>query len=99
MFIEMSMELAREKGVKQGDLVRVASKRGELTAVAMPTKRMRPLVVQGKTIHQVGIPWCFGWLTPNSGDAANLLTPNVGDPNSMTPEVKTFLVNISRLNA
>ncbi|MBN2475181.1 MAG: formate dehydrogenase-N subunit alpha [Pirellulales bacterium] len=101
LFVELSRELAAEKGIKAGDQVRVSSKRGAVTAIALPTARLRPLTVQGKTVHQVGLPWCFGWLEPaggKGGDSANLLTPNIGDANTMIPESKAFMVDIARLD-
>ncbi len=96
MFVEMSEQLAAEKGIKAGEVVEVASARGSVLAVAIPTKRYQPLTVMGKTVHTVGLPWCFGWKTVNAGDSANLLTPNIGDANTMIPETKTFLVNIKK---
>jgi len=102
VFLEMSEELAKEKGLVPGDQVRVSSARGTLTAVALPTKRLKPITVRGKTVHQVGLPWCFGWRVPNDGsggDSANLLTPCVGDPNTGIPESKAFLVNFDKLDA
>ncbi|MDO9630711.1 MAG: hypothetical protein Q7I92_02285, partial [Humidesulfovibrio sp.] len=60
-------------------------------------KRFKPMQVQGKTVHQVGLPWQFGWNAPkNGGDAANLLSPSVGDPNTGIPETKAFMVNVSK---
>jgi formate dehydrogenase major subunit len=102
LFVELSRELARRKGIATGDRVRVWSKRGTLTAVALPTSRLRPLKVQGVEVHQVGLPWCFGWLMPaggRAGDSANLLTPNVGDANTMIPETKAFMVNLEKVEA
>jgi len=104
LFVELSLQLAAEKGIKAGDWVDVSSKRGMVTAVAMPTPRLKPFTVAGKTIHQVGLPWCFGWKMPGDGsdtgsgggDSANLLTPNVGDANTMIPETKAFLVNVQK---
>ncbi|HPC18007.1 MAG TPA: formate dehydrogenase-N subunit alpha [Candidatus Hydrogenedentes bacterium] len=96
MFVEMSETLAEEKGIRAGDVVEVKSARGTVLAVAIPTKRFKPMTIMGKTVHTVGMPWCFGWKTPNSGDSANLLTPNIGDANTMIPETKTFLVNIEK---
>ncbi len=96
MFVELSPELAQEKGIKGGDMVKVSSGRGEVEAVAIVTKRFRPFKVQGKTVHQVGLPWCYGWSTPNAGDSANLLTPTIGDANTMIPETKAFQVNIEK---
>ncbi len=102
IFVEMSEELARDLGIRAGEQVRVSSIRGALTAVALPTKRLRPLQVHGRTVHQVGLPWCFGWRVPNDGsggDSANLLTPCAGDPNTTIPESKAFLVNIEKIDA
>jgi len=65
-------------------------------AVAMVTVRMRPLPVEGRIIHEIGMPFCFGWTTPKCGDAVNRLTPAVGDPNTTIPEYKVSLVNIRK---
>ena len=97
-FVEIGEELAKEKGIKQGDKVRVKSTRGEVVAACVVTKRMRALDVNGKKVHHVGIPihWGFKGVTQN-GYLANALTPYVGDANSQTPEFKAFLVNIEKV--
>jgi formate dehydrogenase-N alpha subunit len=96
-FIEISTELAKEKGIRNGEMVRVRSNRGELTAAAVVTKRVADLTCNGKKIYTVGIPihWGFVGVT-KSGYLANSLTPYVGDANSQTPEFKAFLVNIEK---
>lgn len=96
-FVEIGEELAREKGIRQGDRVKVRSNRGEVMAACVVTKRMRALEVNGKKVHHVGIPihWGFKGVTQN-GYLANALTPFVGDANSQTPEYKAFLVNIEK---
>ena len=96
-FVEIGEELAKEKGIKQGDRVKVRSNRGEVVAACVVTKRMRALNVNGKKVHHVGIPihWGFKGVTQN-GYLANALTPFVGDANSQTPEYKAFLVNIEK---
>jgi len=97
IFCEMSEELAKTRGIKNGDKVTVESLRGSLWAIAMVTKRMKPFKVDGQTIHQVGLPWCFGWIFPkNGGDSTNILTPSVGDPNTGIPETKAFMVNVKK---
>ncbi len=96
LFVELSPELAKDRGIGQGELVKVSSGRGSVDAVAIVTKRFRPFKVQGTTVHQVGLPWCFGWNTPNAGDSANLLTPTAGDANTMIPETKAFMVNVEK---
>ncbi len=97
MFCEMSEELAQLRGIANGDKVWVESVRGKLWAVAIVTKRLQPYEVLGQVIHQVGIPWHYGWVFPSEGgDSANLLTPSVGDPNTGIPETKAFMVNVSK---
>ena len=97
-FVEIGEDLAKERGIKQGDKVRVRSNRGEVVAACVVTKRMKGLGVDGKVVHHVGIPihWGFKGVTQN-GYLANALTPFVGDANSQTPEFKAFLVNIEKV--
>ncbi len=100
MFVEMSEELAQEKNIQNGDKVIVSSARGKLWAKALVTKRFKPFKVAGSTVHQVGMPWCFGWRCPedgSGGDSSNLLGPSFFDPNATEPEVKAFMVDISRV--
>jgi formate dehydrogenase major subunit len=96
-FVEISEQLAAEKGIANGSEVIVTSARGRIRAVAVVTKRMKPLTVNGKVIQHVGIPihWGFTGLT-RKGFPANVLTPCVGDANTQTPETKAFLVNVER---
>ncbi len=97
MFVELSEELAKEKNIKNGEKVIVKSGRGQVWAVAVVTNRFKPFKIAGSTVHEVGIPWHFGWQYPedgSGGDSANLLTPTVGDANTMIPESKAFMVNV-----
>ena len=102
MFVEMSEELAHEKGIRGGDMVKIRSARGEIEAKAIVTKRFRPFQVNGKTVHQVGMPWHFGWggggplEALGQGPVANDLTPHVGDANTTIPEYKAFLVDVEK---
>lgn len=96
MFIELSEELAKEKGIKSKDEVIVTSARGEIKAYAMVTKRFKPYKVNGKTVHQIGMPWSFGYKGIVTGAIANQLTPHIGDANSSIPESKAFLCDIRR---
>jgi formate dehydrogenase major subunit len=98
-FVEISEELAAEKKIKLGGWVRVWSKRGSVRAKAVVTKRVRPLVCDGKTVHIVGIPLHWGFTgAAKEGFGPNALTPFVGDANIETPEYKAFLVNIEPIN-
>jgi formate dehydrogenase major subunit len=97
MFCEMSEELAELKGIKNGEKVILENPRGQLWAIAIVTKRFKPFEVMGNPVHVIGIPWHFGWVWPkDGGDAANLLTPAVGDPNTGIPESKAFMVNVKK---
>jgi formate dehydrogenase major subunit len=96
-FIEIGEVLANEKGIGQGDWVKVTSNRGAVVCKAYVTKRIKPLTVDGKPQHVIGLPihWGFtGWA--RKGYGANTLTPFVGDANTETPEFKAFLVNVEK---
>lgn len=94
-FVEISEQLAKEKGIANAGWVKVSSKRGNVLAKAYVTKRIRPLTVDGKTVHIVGIPIHWGFVgAAKKGFPANVLTPFVGDANIETPEYKAFCVNI-----
>ena len=98
--LDEALELAKEKGIANGEKVRISSARGTVDAVAMVTVRLTPFKCGGKTVHQVGMTFNYGWLQPKEcGDTANLLSPMVGDANSMTPEYKAFMVNIDKIKA
>jgi formate dehydrogenase major subunit len=104
-FVEVPEELAREKGIRNGDRVRVSSKRGKVEVAAIVTKRLGPVQVGGKKVYQIGIPIHWGFvgipadLDPTKGAnwLANALTPFVGDASARTPEFKAFLVNIEKI--
>ena len=95
-FVEISEELAAEKGIANGDRVIVENKRGQVNMVALVTKRFKPFNVAGKTVHQVGLIWHWGHMGLSTGDSANVLTSYVGDVNTMQPEQKAFLVNVRK---
>jgi formate dehydrogenase major subunit len=96
MFIELSKDLAAEREIRNGDRVKISSARGEISAVAVVTARFKPFRVAGKAVHQIGMPWHFGWRGLATGDVANDLTPHVGDANTTIPEYKAFLVDIKK---
>lgn len=78
-FLEMSVELAQERGISNGGRVIVSSARGEAEMAAIVTPRLKPFAVDGKTVHEVGMPWHFSWQGLAKGATANVLTPHVGD--------------------
>jgi len=96
-FVEIGEGLAKEIGVATGERVKVSSNRGYIKAVAMVTKRIRTLTVDGKPLHTVGVPIHWGFMgVAKPGFLANTLTPSVGDANSQTPEFKAFLVKVEK---
>ncbi len=98
-FVEISEELAKEKGIQKGGWVRVWSKRGSVKAKAVVTKRIKPLLVDGKLVHIVGVPLHWGFMgDAKKGYGPNSLTSAVGDANTDTPEFKAFLVNIEPID-
>jgi formate dehydrogenase major subunit len=79
-------------------MVKVSSNRGYINAVAVVTKRLKTLSIEGKPMHQVGIPIHWGFVgLAKPGFLANTLTPSVGDANSQTPEFKAFLVKVEKV--
>jgi len=98
LYCEIGEALAKEKGIRNGEKIKVMSARGEVKCVAMVTKRFTPFTVEGKTVHQVGLPFNYGWLFPeDGGDSTNFLTPTVGDANTFCPEYKAFMVNVAKV--
>ena len=96
-FVEIGAALADELGIANGSRVKVSSKRGHIEAVAMVTRRIKALKVDGRTVHQVGIPIHWGFLgAAKPGYLANTLTNAIGDGNSQTPESKCILVKVEK---
>src|SRR3954453_12848857 len=71
MFAEIGPELAAERGIEDGGWMTVVTERAEIEARARVTERIRPLTIDGKTVHQVALPWHWGWGGDLPGDAAN----------------------------
>jgi formate dehydrogenase major subunit len=101
-FVEISSEMADEMGLHGGERVKVSSIRGEYIAKAMVTKRIKPMMIDGKKTYQIGIPihWGYRGIAEDEGKTAktlaNNLSPTVIDPNAFTPEFKGFMVRVER---
>jgi formate dehydrogenase major subunit len=100
-FAEISHELAKELGIVGGDMVTVSSPRGKIHVKAMVTNRLKPFTVDGKTVHQIGVPWHWGFngtegLPGSRGDITNDLSATVGDPNVYIQETKAFVCNVKK---
>jgi formate dehydrogenase-N alpha subunit len=101
-FVEVPAQLANEMGITGGEKVKVTSARGVYVAKAMVTKRIKPMMIDGKKTYQIGIPihWGYRGIAEDAGKTslmtANQLSPAAIDPNAYTPEFKGFLVKIEK---
>lgn len=96
MFVELSPELARLHEIENGGWIRVTSPRGCIEARALVTRRIKPMRVNGKTVHQIGVPFHWGFAGETAGSIANDLTSLVADPNVSMHEGKVFTCRVER---
>ena len=94
MFAEIDPVLAADRGIEDGGWLTIVSPRGEIAARARVTDRMRPLKIDGATVHQVALPWHWGFGGPDPGGAANDLIMLSGDPNTSIHESKAFVCDV-----
>lgn len=94
LFVEISPELAEMSGVKHGEWATILSPRGLISARALVTPRMKPLQVEGRTIHQVGLPYHWGWKGLVKGDVVNDLLAISEEPNVRIMESKALVCNL-----
>jgi formate dehydrogenase major subunit len=94
LFAEMSPELAVELKIDNGDYISIVSLRGAVEARALVSRRIRPMHLNGKTVHQIAMPFHFGSAGPVHGDATNDLVPMSGEPNVTIMEAKALACNI-----
>jgi formate dehydrogenase major subunit len=94
MFVEISPELAGERGVANGDWVVVSSPRGEIEARALVTHRLKPVIVDGRPAHTVGMPIHWGYAGETVGAIVNDLSPLSLDPNADIHGAKSFVCQL-----
>jgi formate dehydrogenase major subunit len=94
-FCEISPELASERGIEHGGWVTLMTPRGIVEARALVTRRMRPLLINGKMVHQVGVPYHWGYRGLVKGDSANDLVAISEEPNVRIMEAKGILCDVS----
>ncbi len=94
LFAELSPELASEQNIKHGEWLIVSTPRGEIEARAMVTRRMRPLFVSGRVVHQIGLPFHWGFQGKSTGSITNDLAHMVLEPNVSIEEAKAFTCNV-----
>src|SRR5438270_116633 len=94
LFAEISPELAAERKIRHGDWVIISTPRGEIEALAMVTRRMRPLYFGRRVVHQIGLPFHWGFQSKSTGSITNDLAHMVLEPNVSIEEAKAFTCNI-----
>jgi formate dehydrogenase major subunit len=94
MFCEVSPELAAERGLQHGGWATIVTPRAAIEARVLVTARIKPLTADGRTVHQVGLPWHWGTNGLSRGDAANDLLSIVLDTNVHIQESKASACDI-----
>jgi formate dehydrogenase major subunit len=94
MFVELSHELAAERGIVHGGWMTIRTARGRIEARAMVTRRLRPFVVEGRVVHQIGLPFHWAFAGEVVGCNANDLTALVADPNVSMHDCKAFACQV-----
>ena len=94
LFTEVAPELAAEAGLEHGGWATIATPRGRVEARVLVTHRMRSLWVQGRRIHQVGLPYHWGYRGRARGDVVNDLVAINEEPNVRIMESKALVCNI-----
>jgi formate dehydrogenase major subunit len=89
-FVEISPELAQDLGITHLGWTVLSTLRGDIEVRAMITERMQPFVIDGRVVHQIGMPWVFGWEGYARGDIANVLLAISGDANTSIHSTKAI---------
>jgi formate dehydrogenase major subunit len=94
LFCEMSPELAAQVGARHGEFVTISTPRAAIEARALVTSRLRPLFVDGRVVHQVGLPYHWGYEGRVRGDGVNDLLAISEEPNVRIMETKGLLCQV-----
>jgi formate dehydrogenase major subunit len=97
LFCEISPELASEIGATAGATVSITTPRGSIEARALVTPRMQPLMIQGRIVHQVGLPYHFGGRGLVRGDVVNDLVAISEEPNVRIMESKALVCRVAAI--
>jgi formate dehydrogenase major subunit len=93
-FVEVHPELAAMRGLEHGGWLTIVTSRAAIEGRVMVTDRIKPVAVQGRRIHQVGVPYHWGWKGLTQGGAGNDLSGIVLDPNVHIQEVKALTCEV-----
>jgi len=94
LFTEVSPELADELGLTHGQWATISTPRAEVEARVLITRRMRPVWIDGRRIHQVGLPYHWGYKGMSKGDVVNDLLVISEEPNVRIMETKALVCNV-----
>jgi formate dehydrogenase major subunit len=94
LFTEVSPELAGELGLVHGDWATISTPRSSIEARVLVTPRIRPLWVDGQRVHQVGLPYHWGYRGLVTGDVTNDLLVISEEPNVRIMETKALVCNL-----
>lgn len=95
-YIEMPEKLAKNLNVKNGDMVKVSSARGEVEVKVMVTHRLKTMTINNEEVIMVWMPYNWGFKGLSTAASTNLLTIDAGDPNTWIQETKACLVDIKK---
>jgi formate dehydrogenase major subunit len=94
MFVEVHPELARERGLTHGGWATISTARTAIEARVLVTDRVRPVRVNGRVTHQIGLPYHWGSRGLTTGGSANDLLHLALDPNVHIMETKGLTCDI-----
>jgi formate dehydrogenase major subunit len=94
LFTEVSPELAEQVGLTHGDWATIMTPRAMIEARVMVTPRLRPLRIDGRIVHQVGLPYHWGYRGQVKGDVVNDLLVISEEPNVRIMETKALVCNV-----
>src|SRR6266542_3435665 len=94
MFVEVSPELAAERGLRHLDWAHVVTARAVIEARVLVTTRLTPLRVEDRLVHQIWMPYHWGGRGLSTGDSANDLLGITLDPNVLIQEGKVSTCDV-----
>ncbi len=94
LFVEVSPQLARLRGLSHMDWAHVVTSRTAVEARVFVTDRMKPLRVDDTVVHQVWMPYHWGHSGLVDGDVVNDLLGVVLDPNVLIQESKVATCDV-----
>ncbi len=94
LFVEVSPELAADAGLDHGDWAIITTPRAIVEARVLVTPRMHPLWIEGRRVHQVGLPYHWGYRGNVKGDVVNDLLAISEEPNVRIMESKALVCNV-----